>query len=770
MNYPQYTYNLINDESQNYQSNYICECQCCCSGCKYCSCNCHNSKQSYYERVEQMRSAEKNKYEFDYPLSTRQLYRDKSSIQIKPIEQFERKTQVSSNNTLRNSRSARNLIVKEASHITDNLSIAKEKEEEKVQCDPPKKNKMNNVIEVQSQERIEIIQKEKDNGKTNEENNNKKEKIIVSKKPISVSKTNIKPEEQKQNIPNTFRGKENNQKIKYDLENFNQELLALKRKLIHGKKSIPKYPISSAKISTNNTNSSIDSNIIPKKRYQTLNNLIKKDNGFHYNFPYSRETFNFSISSSLTDKDIMISELNHKVNQLTNELNQCTSLSKKAKNDYDFFENEIKSRDALIKSQNKELSKLNEELIKSKEHIKSLIKRLSLCQDALNKEKKLSRENSKRNSFTTMKLPFTNTQIDKCNDFYIKGIPSLYKTTTKIISSTSISKNKKMLSSSSTSRLINRMNLNPDLSIDTSSIQPKQQLPLSNNLIYKIYNDPKSILCYDISNRSFHLFNYADYNNFEENFSKNTNTNGSIYLTYNSTLYIITGKNNDMFYSYNHSNNSMNKLCSLNNNHRYGALIAYTKSLICLSGSHNKKVELYSIEKNTWSDLPEMNIERSEFCACLLRNRYIISMFGFNGLKSEYLNTVECLDMSNIKSGWRYLKYKNENLISMYIKGHLGINYNDEKIVIVGGVNGEDNCPEENFIQMMVNEDLDELKVEKVERKLKDIYKNTSYMFSCGFTNVEDEKGRKFNVAFDDDNHVHVFNVEKMGHDVFYFE
>ena len=174
------------------------------------------------------------------------------------------------------------------------------------------------------------------------------------------------------------------------------------------------------------------------------------------------------------------------MNQLTNELNEYTSYSKKAKNDYDFFDNEIKSRDALIKSQNKELSKLNEELIKSKEHIKSLIIRLSLCQDALNKEKKLSRENSKRNSFTTIKPQFTNTQIDKCNDFYIKGIPSLYKTTTKIISSTSISKNKKMLSSSSTSRLINRMNLNPDLSIDTSSIQSKQQLPLSNNLIYRI--------------------------------------------------------------------------------------------------------------------------------------------------------------------------------------------------------------------------------------------------------------------------------------------
>lgn len=726
-----------------------------------------------------MRSAEKNRIEYDYPLSTRQLFRDKSSIQIKPIEQFERKAVIANNNNsvIRNSRSARNLLVKEPSHITDNLSIAKE--EEKTQNDDKittkmNNNKNNNVIEIQSQEHIEIIQKQ--NGNSNEENNNKQEKIIASKKPISVINTNIRPEEQKQNTPNTFRGKENNQKIKYDLENFNQELLALKRKLVHGKKSIPKYPINSAKISTNNTNSSIsmDSNINPKKRYQTLNasinNLQKKENGFHFNFPYTKETFNFSISSSITNKDIIISELNMRVNQLTNELNQYSTYSKKAKNDYDFFENEIKSRDALIKSQNKELSKLNEELVKSKEHIKSLIKRLSLCQDALNKEKKISRENSKRNSFSNIKLPFSNTQIVKCNELYIKGIPSLYKTTTKIISSTSVSKNKQMISSSSTSRLINRMKLNSDLSVDISSIQTKPQTPLSNNLIYKIYTDPKSILCYDISNHSFHLFNYADYNNFEENFSKNTNTNGSIYLTYNSTLYIITGKNNDMFYSYNNSNNSMNKLCSLNNNHRYGALISYMNNLICLSGSHNKKVEIYSIDKNTWSDLPEMNIERSEFCACLIRNRYIISMFGFNGLKNEYLNTIECLDMNNIKNGWKYLKYKNENLISTYIKGHLGINYNDEKIVIVGGVNGEYNCPEENFIQMMINEDLDELKVEKVDRKLKDIYKNTSYMFSCGFMNYKDDKKRLFNVAFDDDNHVHVFGVEKMGHDVFYFE
>ena len=760
MNYQQYTYSLIDENTHqdiplySTRSIYSCNCHCCCQNYNYCPCRCH--KGNYYENVEKIRSAEKIRIDMNYAQSTRPLYRDKSSIQLNSSTKFVPKY----SSTIKSSQSATNIIKKEPNHVTTNLALPKKEEEEKV---------MDNLKEEKEEEKIE--------------ENVKDMNIEIELK----NKEDCKDELSNGNNSNSTKDKrENSQKIKYDLENFNQELLALKRKLVNGKKSIPKYP-NSAKMSTNNTNSSLSLDYKNKNPNEARKNkkITKKDknsfNSSNYSLSFGNRNNCFKNQSTI-DNDLAIIELNRKIHKLNDEINQYkdekSSYNIKTKKDLEFFENEIKARDTLIHKQNKELSRLNEELKKSKEHIHSLIKRLSLCQNALNKLKneqlnnKRSVENSNNNLILIQRMPFVDQEISNHQEMSFIGQPSKKTLTKTIISTTSVTKNKKLLSnSSSTSRLVNKLNINSDLSIsDVSTQKPKPSL--SSNLIYKIYSNPKSILCYDISSNYFHLFNYADYSNFEENYTDNQN-NGSIYITFNSTLYIVTGKNNDMFYNYNQSNNSMNKLCSLNNNHRYGALISYGNNhLICLSGSHNKKVEIFTIDKNNWENLPEMCIERSEFTACIIKKRFIFSIFGFNALKNEYLNTIEYLDIESAKENncWRYLKYKNENLESMYIKGHLGINYNDEKVIIVGGVNGESNAPEENFVQLLIGNNFEDLKVEKVQRKLKDIYKNTSYMFSSGFTDFEDDMDRKYNAAFDDDDHVHIFEIGNMAHDIFYFE
>ena len=196
-------------------------------------------------------------------------------------------------------------------------------------------------------------------------------------------------------------------------------------------------------------------------------------------------------------------------------------------------------------------------------------------------------------------------------------------------------------------------------------------------------------------------------------------------------------------------------------------------SIICLSDQYNKKCEIYSILKNEWNDMPEMNIERNEFGCCIIQNKYLFCIFGFNYPKNEYLNTIECLDLFDENPIWKYLIYNNDNLISLYIKGLLCINHIDEKIkiILVGGFNGELNKPVEDFYQLILGDNFEnDCYVEEVNRKLKDIQKNKLYMFNSGITEKTDEKNRLYNIAYDNDGRIHVFEIRSMTHDVFNFE
>jgi hypothetical protein len=147
-------------------------------------------------------------------------------------------------------------------------------------------------------------------------------------------------------------------------------------------------------------------------------------------------------------------------------------------------------------------------------------------------------------------------------------------------------------------------------------------------------------------------------------------------------------------------------------------------------------------------------------------------LFGYNFPTKQYLNTIEYLDLENYsKSSWKYLSYKNEKLLSLYISGALSINYNDEKIIIVGGNNGKLNKPIESFYQIVINGDFENDKknyVEEVKRKLKDIEKNKIYLFNKGYNKFL-SKDNLYYMAFDDDLRAHIFQVNKMAHDVFNF-
>ena len=335
--------------------------------------------------------------------------------------------------------------------------------------------------------------------------------------------------------------------------------------------------------------------------------------------------------------------------------------------------------------------------------------------------------------------------------------------------------------------LSSKLNIKTDLEIDkdneylTTFLLKRKSCELSDKCVYTISSltKSKSFLCFDYVNKSFSLRDYADFGDFHENYllsfdKKDQNSaNNSIYLVIKYNFFIVTGENCNMLYVYNSLKRTINKLCGLKNNHSNGVLLNYSDDIICISGNYNKKVELFNQSKNEWIDLPELIIERSNFAACILKNKYIFCLFGYNFPTKKYLNTIEYLDIENYKnSSWNYLLYKNESLLSLYISGALGINYNDEKIIIVGGNNGEKNIPIENFYQIIISNDFekdDKSYIEEVKRKLKDIDKNKSYLFNKG-CHIFSDSNNIYYMAYDNKLRAHLFQISNMGHDIFYYD
>ena len=253
-----------------------------------------------------------------------------------------------------------------------------------------------------------------------------------------------------------------------------------------------------------------------------------------------------------------------------------------------------------------------------------------------------------------------------------------------------------------------------------------------------------------------------------------------------NNLYLVTGKNFDMLYEYNSSKKAMYKLCSLKNNHSNGGLMSFNdNSLLCISGDYNKKVELFSISKNEWNDyLSETLIERSNFSFCIINKRFIFLIFGKNYPTNEYLNTIEYYDLKNSGknlTGWKYLNFVNkDNLLKMNICNGYALNFNDEKIILLGGYNGLENKDEQYFTQIILanTDDLDnnmnKTIIERTERKFKDIDKRKRYYFNGGgniiIGNNNDLENNKviYFSRFDDVFNCHVVQISNLAHDVYY--
>ena len=463
-----------------------------------------------------------------------------------------------------------------------------------------------------------------------------------------------------------------------------------------------------------------------------------------------------------------------------------------------------------------EIIKLKEELNQKNENIKTKLS--NSCSDILNRNKnkdtliiklpqnfqiqKINNETgitdytiNKDNSNYTFRLNNqNNSMINDCKIYKKKIYTKIYKKSN--ISKRTLSQPNQRIKGS-----IEKINIILD-KLKTREKYSDISQQQSFNYINKINNDEKIYTIYPLSNRqqilsfdlntkkfSFETINNESSNdfakNFRESFRSEQSEYNSIYSYHNNNLYIVTGKNSDIFYKYNTINNTMDKICTLKNNHANGVLIPYNNNFFCLSGKFNKKVELFSEEKKEWEEINEMNIERSYFNACIIHDKFLFCLFGYNTPSNKYLDTIEFCDISNLYTStckWKYLKYMNKNSINMNICGFTCINYFNEKIIILGGINGIEKKPLDKNYQIILDKNFLEGNnennyVEELDEK-NNIYKNNCFYFKNALEIFEDndsnnnnnENKKYFYAGFDNNYNVHIIKInETLSHDIHFF-
>ena len=508
------------------------------------------------------------------------------------------------------------------------------------------------------------------------------------------------------------------------------------------------------------------------------NNYIARKDKINYEKHINRNRNKLNIFTKKKNKTSYV-KLNHNINNIKKNLSNISKIKKgnslrESKNDnlktYSFSFSLINNKinNSIIEKLKKELYQKNQEILEYKNKLIAQEKDVEFYKSEINRLKLLNNKYIDNMSHEEKKSIYKHVYLDEMNSNFYKNYRNIKK-------ENNLHLNEKQLGLSS------KLKINTNLNIDKDNyyITFAENKSASDKCIFAISSltKSKSILCFDYTNKSFSFKDYADFGDFQENYSKSfENTkdhknSSSIYLTIGYNFYIVTGENCDMFYVFNALKRTINKLCSLKNNHSNGSLINYKGDILCIGGNYNKKVELYNEAKNTWIDLPELQVERSGFASVIFKNKYIFSLFGYNLPTKQYLNSIEYLDIEKYKeSSWKYLKYKNENLLSLYLNFSFCINYKDEKLIIVGGNNGQEKKPNEYFYQLIISKNFEKNKnsyIEKTNRKLKDINKNKCYLFNKGHSIIS-HKNNLFYMAFDDNLRLHLFNDSNMGHDVFY--
>ena len=669
------------------------------------------------------------------------------------------------------------------------------------------KNINNNSISIEENYKtFNNISKIKNQNKS--KNNKAKEHNYFSyfkNKENFYNNNNIKKNEENKNT-NTFIDNKKDKLLKYLVNNDNNSKREKSKNSIN-KNLISNYISESKHFGKNKNQKNLNDIISIINKYKTIkNNFNNKSNNnlktFNFNFSFIKNELNNEENRKLIkiyEKKIQqleqkLIEANEKINNLNDTILNNKFEIIKLKEELNQKNNKNNNMNIKLSNSCTNFRNINNDslIIKLPQNFKS--NKISNESDIIDNNN-IQKDNS---DYTFGSNNQNNSMINECK-IYKKKIYTKMSKKSNINKRTLSQPNQRIKGSIEKINIIldklksreNYTNISQKKSFNYINKTKNNQ-----HKIYTIYplSNNQKILSFDLNTKNFlsKTINPISSNDFTKNYIESFRIEqseyNSIYLYRNNILYIITGKNSDIFYKYDTINNTLDRICTLKNNHANGVLISHENNIFCLSGKYNKKVELYSEEKKSWEEINEMKIERSYFNACIIHDKFLFCLFGYNTPSNKYLDTIEFCDISNLSlytniCCWKYLKYSNKNSINMNICGFACINYNNEKIIILGGINGIEKKPVKKYYQIILDKNFlegyyENNYVEEIE-EINDIYKNKCYYFKSCFeifedinniNNINNEDKKYFYAGFDNNYNVHIIKInETISHDIHFF-
>lgn len=277
--------------------------------------------------------------------------------------------------------------------------------------------------------------------------------------------------------------------------------------------------------------------------------------------------------------------------------------------------------------------------------------------------------------------------------------------------------------------------------------------------------DFKTILYYHFPSKIYKKRIFIDRSEFKANFE----INDHIELNYFNKLFILVGKNHNMFFYYDFDLNEVIRLSDSKYSHYSGNMIyiPLNNSIYLLGGFNSKKCELYrnddlfinnkaedlSLNKNVWNAIPELNIFRQE-SSCALINKFLYIFFGYNiGIK-ENNHTIERINVLK-NDEWEVINLKmNENISKelVCLNSNGIIPYREGEVLILGGYDGRSYKDTIFLFKAAAGEDasVEEFSLDIFPDKIPDINKNISYLFDkeCKFISIGDYEADNTNKYF----------------------
>jgi len=143
---------------------------------------------------------------------------------------------------------------------------------------------------------------------------------------------------------------------------------------------------------------------------------------------------------------------------------------------------------------------------------------------------------------------------------------------------------------------------------------------------------------------------------------------------------------------YDRKTDTLKRIMDMNYARCYHSLIYNDifETIMVIGGEYCNTVEIFDPLTNRWQLLPPLNVPRCNplfFFDEPRGNMYVLFGIEGNFINSNYIDSMEILDLTNIKQGWEKINYQNK--ANMDLKCYLNIyKLNEELFLIYGGMEG----------------------------------------------------------------------------------